>query len=128
MKSRRFLKVFSVFIIGAMLAVFMKMPSSLAKESYPSKKIKWIVGYTPGGGIDTVARAISQFMQKHLKAVSSDPDNVGIIIKNLPGGNELRAMRTLYHADPDGYTIASGGDRLHTFSILGKLGFEFILQ
>ena len=95
-----------------------------AAEAYPAGKIVWIVGHPPGGGIDLMARGVATYMEKHVKALSSTPDRVGVMIKNQPGGAEMRAMSELYNARPDGYTIASGGDILHTRAVLGELGFD----
>ncbi len=71
-----------------------------------------------------ISRAVAQFMVKHVKAVSPNPAKVGVVIKNIPGGSGMKALRELYNADPDGYTIAHGEDMIHTRSILGQLGFD----
>ncbi len=124
-KRREFLKLVGVTVfLMAVLGGFTQIPLSFGKETYPAGKIVWIVGHPPGGGIDMVARGVATFMTKHLKAISPNPDRVEVIIKNLPGGAEMRAMDAIYHARPDGYTIASGGDILHTRAIFGELGFD----
>jgi tripartite-type tricarboxylate transporter receptor subunit TctC len=63
-------------------------------------------------------------MEKYVKALSPTPDRVGVMIKNQPGGAEMRAMNELYNSRPDGHTIASGGDILHTRAVFGELGFD----
>ncbi len=124
MDRRRFLTVLGglggAMAYGGMLQV----PDSFAKEAYPAGKITYIVGYSPGGGNDQTARAAAQFMNKHIKTFSRVPSKVSVIIQNEPGGSGMKAIRSLYTADPDGYTIAHGEDMLHTRSILGKLGFD----
>lgn len=124
MKRREFLKLLGGTGFTMALGGITQIHLGFAKEVYPMGKITWVVGHPPGGGIDMMARGVATFMEKHLKAISQNPDRVGVIIKNLPGGAEMRAMSALYNAKPDGYTIASGGDILHTRAILGELGFD----
>jgi len=124
MNRRRFLTMLGG--IGGTIALggLTHVPVSLAKEPFPSKKIVYIVGYSPGGGNDMTCRAVAQFMNKHIKAYSTVPDKVSMIINNMPGGSGMKALRAIYKADPDGYTIGHGEDMLHTRSIMGKLGFD----
>ncbi len=68
-------------------------------QDFPSKNIRWIVPYTPGGGFDTYSRAISQTMKKYL------PENVNVIVINKPGAGGQVAASMLYKTRPDGHTI-----------------------
>lgn len=101
------------------------IPLGYAAEAFPSGKITWIVGFQPGGGEDIMARGIAPYLEKYLKAVSPNPGKVAILIKNLPGGGEVRAINDIYHAKPDGYTIGNGGERLHILTMTGELPFDF---
>ena len=65
--------------------------------SYPSRAIRIIVPYPPGGAVDPVARAIAQ----RLFALWSQP----VIVDNRPGGNTIIGTQALTKAAPDGYTI-----------------------
>jgi tripartite-type tricarboxylate transporter receptor subunit TctC len=94
-------------------------------EAFPSGKITWVVGFQPGGGEDIMARGIAPYLEKYLKAVSPNPGKVAILIKNLPGGGEVRAINEIYHGKPDGYTIGNGGERLHILTMTGELPFDF---
>lgn len=69
-------------------------------QTYPSKPIKMIVPWPPGGGVDTAARMISQPLSERL----GQP----IVIENRPGaaGNLGTALFT--HESPDGYTLLMG--------------------
>ncbi len=123
--SRRdFLKI-SGFCGGALaLGEWSHVRPSLAAESYPSKKITWIIGHAPGGGEDMIPRGVAPYIEKYLKMASPNPNKVGILIKNMPGGGTMRSIETLYSAKPDGYTFASGSEIMITKSMLGELGFD----
>jgi tripartite-type tricarboxylate transporter receptor subunit TctC len=70
-----------------------------AKVQFPTKEIKLIVPYSPGGGFDTSARLIAPFMEKYL------PNNVKVIVENKPGGQGNIGLGEVYNAEPNGYTI-----------------------
>lgn len=93
-------------------------------ETFPARKLTWIVGLAAGGGTDIMVRGIAPYFQKHLQEVSATPDKVGVVVKNLPGGGGLRTMNEVRHARPDGYTMACDGEMLHTNTVLGTLGFD----
>ncbi len=121
---RDFLKLMGSAGCATLLGGLAGTSFGAAKEAYPNGKITWIVGHPPGGGIDLTARGIAPYLEKYLKSLSPRPERTGVVIKNLPGGAEMRAMNELYHSSPNGYTVASGGDILHTRQVLGTLGFD----
>lgn len=65
--------------------------------NYPSKPIRWIVPYTPGGYTDNVTRMVTARLQTLLGQT--------IIIENKPGANSLIGADMVAKANPDGYTI-----------------------
>jgi len=93
-------------------------------ETFPARKLTWIVGLAAGGGTDIMVRGITPFFQRHLQAASGNPDKVGVVVKNLPGGGGLRTMNEVRRSKPDGYTLACDGEMLHTNTVLGTLGFD----
>jgi len=121
---REFLTILGTGSCAMAFNAFSQASSADAKGTYPREKITWIVGHQPGGGNDMLARGVAPFMQKYLKEASGQPDRVGIVIKNIVGGGQMRAMNALYRAKADGYTIGIGGDELHTNAILGGLDFD----
>jgi tripartite-type tricarboxylate transporter receptor subunit TctC len=123
-ERRDFLKFLGSAGCATLLGGLTGTSLGFAKDAYPNGKVTWIVGHPPGGGIDLTARGLAPYMEKYLKSLSSRPGKTGVVIKNLPGGAEMRAMNELYHSAPDGYTVASGGDILHTRQVLGTLGFD----
>ena len=66
-------------------------------QAWPSRPIRILVGYSPGGAVDVVARAIGQ----RLGAALGQP----VIIENKPGGGTNIAMRALIDSPPDGHTL-----------------------
>jgi tripartite-type tricarboxylate transporter receptor subunit TctC len=69
-------------------------------DVYPTKPIRMIVGFAPGGGTDTTARAIS--------AKLNDLLHQQVIIDNRPGAAGNIATDIVAHANPDGYTLLMG--------------------
>ena len=66
-------------------------------QSYPTKSIKWIVPYTPGGYTDNVTRLVTSRMATIL--------GQSIIIENKPGANSIIGVDQAAKAAPDGYTM-----------------------
>ena len=67
------------------------------KDFYKGKTVKLIVGYGAGGGYDTMARTISQPLEKKLGA--------NVVVENWTGGGGLVAFNKLVREDPDGLSI-----------------------
>lgn len=66
-------------------------------QSYPSKPIKLVVGYTPGGAGDAVARLIAQKYSELLGQT--------VVVENKPGASATLAAAAVASAPPDGYTL-----------------------
>lgn len=64
---------------------------------YPTRPVRFIVGYTPGGAGDTVSRIIGQWL--------SDRLGQPVIIDNKPGAGSNISVQAALNAPPDGYTI-----------------------
>jgi tripartite-type tricarboxylate transporter receptor subunit TctC len=81
-------------LAAAMLAC---VSSATLAQNFPSKSIRFLVGFAPGGSTDIVARMIAQEMAK----------NVGqqVIVDNRPGAGSAIAAELTAKAPPDGYTI-----------------------
>ena len=67
-------------------------------QAWPSKPIKVIVPYTPGGFTDITARLVTQKLQERL----GQP----VVIDNKPGANSIVGVDALAKSPPDGYTLA----------------------
>lgn len=89
------LPIAAVFIGSAALAAELSQPAS----AFPSRPIRIVVGFTPGGQPDISARAIAVKLA----------ENVGqqIVIDNRPGAGGTIGSRIVAEATPDGYTLLS---------------------
>jgi tripartite-type tricarboxylate transporter receptor subunit TctC len=92
--------------IRLLVAAFAAAAAVLAQaaDPYPSKPIRIYVGYTAGGAVDTVARAIGQ----QISASLGQP----VIIENKPGAGTNIAIKALIDSPPDGYTLMLTGNSL----------------
>ena len=84
-------------IVRCALVCALLAPALAAAQAYPTKPIKWIVPYTPGGITDTVTRLVAQKIQE---AVGQP-----IVVENRPGANSLLGAGIAASSPPDGYTI-----------------------
>ena len=66
-------------------------------QSYPSRPVRWLVGFTPAGGNDITARLIGQWLTERL----GQP----FVIENRPGAGTNIAAEAVINAPPDGYTL-----------------------
>lgn len=66
-------------------------------QDYPSRPIKLVVPFPPGGSVDTVARALAPQLQAQL----GQP----VVIENRAGANSVLGAQAVKRAAPDGYTI-----------------------
>ena len=93
-------------IAGLALAAAALAPFAASAQDYPTKPIKFIVPYAPGGLPDTVARVVAQKLTERL--------GQGVIIENKPGGNGVVAYQSLLQSTPqDGHAfIVTDGSML----------------
>lgn len=89
-------------LLSLCLGIFI-IPGANA-QSFPTKPIKVIVGYSPGGAVDIVARTVGQ----KLSAGLGQP----VIIENKPGAGTNIAVRALIDSAPDGYTLMLSANAL----------------
>jgi len=87
------------FLVTGAAATATLSLSTPAWAAYPSKPVKWIVGYPPGGATDTVARLIGHPMSGAL----GQP----IVVDNRPGAGSSVGAAALATAPADGYTVGS---------------------
>ncbi|MFB3122071.1 MAG: hypothetical protein ACE10H_07790, partial [Candidatus Binatia bacterium] len=79
-----------VFLVGASTA-------ALSEEFYKGKTIRFIVGFSPGGGYDTYTRAAARHISKYI------PGNPVPIVQNMTGAGSLIAANYIAkRAKPDG--------------------------
>jgi tripartite-type tricarboxylate transporter receptor subunit TctC len=85
---------------------------------YPTRPIRWIVSYPPGGTTDILARLMAQYL--------SDKLGQQFIIENKPGAGNNIGTEAVIHAPPDGYTVllVNPANGINT-SLYKKLAFNF---
>lgn len=90
--------------------------SALA-DSYPSRRVRLIVPYPPGGGTDTVARAVFE----RVAALLGQP----FVVENRAGAGTTIGLAELARSHPDGYTVGVGGSSDPLLPLLyDKLPFD----
>jgi tripartite-type tricarboxylate transporter receptor subunit TctC len=82
------------------LAAALALPLAAQAEAWPTKPIRLVVPFAPGGTSSIVARSVAAEMEKGL----GQP----IVIDNRPGGGGNVAMQEVARAEPDGYTLIIG--------------------
>jgi tripartite-type tricarboxylate transporter receptor subunit TctC len=71
-----------------------------AQDKFPSKPVKVIVPYAPGGATDIVARIVGEQMRQSL--------GQNFVVENKPGAFGILAIEEMVRARPDGYTLQVG--------------------
>src|ERR1700688_219336 len=92
-------------------------PSSAA--NYPDRPVRWLIGFPPGGPVDTVARIMSQALSEHF--------GQQFVVENRAGSGGNIATEAGINSTPDGYTLMfSGANNAISASLYKKLPFDFM--
>jgi tripartite-type tricarboxylate transporter receptor subunit TctC len=93
------------------------VPSSAA--DYPNHPVRWLIGFAPGGPVDTIARIMSQWLSDHF--------GQQFVVENRAGSGGNIATAAAIGAPPDGYTLLfSGANNAVSASLYKHLPFDFI--
>jgi len=95
------------FRILAALVLLGALPAA-AQESYPSRPVKIVVPYAPGGATDIIARILGQRLTESL--------GQSFIVENRPGASGNLALESVAKAAPDGYTLLVGNVSTNTIN------------
>jgi tripartite-type tricarboxylate transporter receptor subunit TctC len=118
MSVRAMAHAFAVLLVSAASA-----PASESVEAfYKGRAIDLIVGYGTGGGYDTYARALAPYLARRI------PGAPQIVIRNMPGGSSLNALRHVAAAAPrDGSVLGAFNPTLITMAALepAKVKIDF---
>jgi len=98
------------------------LPQAFAQaggDAFPSKPVRIVVGFPPGGGIDAVARLLAPRLSEYWKQP--------VLVENKPGANGVIAMQQVATAAPDGHTVLLGttGNLSVNPVFLKNLPFDF---
>jgi tripartite-type tricarboxylate transporter receptor subunit TctC len=97
------------------LALGCVMPWTAAQAQsadYPSRPLKLIVPYTPGGLVDTFARAVAQYLTEKM----GQP----VVPENRPGANQAIGAEAAAKSAPDGYTLFIGTQTGLVFNTIAR--------
>lgn len=83
-----------------MVVVAMSVAAAAHAQNYPTKPIRFIVGFAPGGATDIIARALAQKL--------SDVFGQQVVVDNRAGGGGTIAAMMAAKSPPDGYTMLMG--------------------
>src|SRR3982075_3461020 len=90
----------SLLIAPLPLAFAIGLLVPAAAQTYPSRPVKMIVPYPPGGPIDTMARLLGQQLSQRF--------GQQVVIDNRPGAGSMLGTKAAAGAEPDGYTLLFG--------------------
>ncbi|MGZ3361440.1 MAG: Bug family tripartite tricarboxylate transporter substrate binding protein, partial [Xanthobacteraceae bacterium] len=93
--------------------------SDAAGLDYPTRPVRWVVGYPAGGTTDILARLIGQYLSEKL--------GQQFIIENKPGAGNNIGTEAVIHSPPDGYTVllVNPANGINA-SLYKKLPFNFV--
>src|SRR6267154_1873703 len=104
--------------IAAALFVALAFPGGAAAQAWPEKPVRFVVGFTPGGPSDILARALGQKL--------AESWGQQMVIENRPGAGGNIAAELVAKSAPDGYTWLLGNNSILATnqSLYGKLGYD----
>ena len=98
--------------IAAGTAVLASVPSAAHAQIYPTRPVRLLVGFPPGGGSDVGARIIANRL--------SEVWGQQVIVENKPGAGGHLAIEVAAHANPDGYTMIWVGGAIPLYGLMIK--------
>jgi len=91
------LNVLKAVLVGSAL---LATASTVAAQTYPTRPVRFVVPYAPGGSTDTLARSMGTKMSELL--------GQQVVVDNRPGATGDIGMTIVAKAPPDGYSIVLG--------------------
>ena len=108
---RNRLRLLTTVLLGVALTA-----SAANAQEYPTKPVRMIVPFAPGGGTDIVARLLAQKMAELFKQT--------VIVDNRAGGGGTIGVETAVRATPDGYTVIMMSGSYATNAAMFKTSFD----
>jgi tripartite-type tricarboxylate transporter receptor subunit TctC len=105
--------------LAAAFPLFPSLQRSAAAQTYPTRPIRWLVGFPPGGAADIVVRLVAGALSERLGQT--------VVVDNRPGAGTNLATEAATRASPDGYTLLLVTPANATNATLyEKLPFDFL--
>lgn len=111
------MKLRRTLCLAAAAAAFLSGPAFAQGANYPTKPIRLIVPYPPGGPLDIAARALAE---------QARPTLGTIVVENKPGAGGNLGVDALAKSAPDGYTLGIGAVATHAINpwLFAKLPYD----
>src|SRR5262245_47610961 len=113
---RRFIRLAAAAALGLALPAASATAQTSTAQNWPTKPIRIIVTFPPGGQTDVVARAIQPYLEKQL----GQP----VVIDNRPGAGGAIGVDAVAKASPDGYLLGVGPMGALTVGLQEKLPYD----
>src|SRR5689334_17419528 len=94
---RRSARLTKAFLQHSLLAILACPCFAFAQAAYPTKPIRWIVPFVPGGSTTIIARLMGQKL--------TESWGQQVVVDNRGGGNTIIGSEAMVRAAPDGYTV-----------------------
>ena len=119
MEEKIMSKKFLYCLVGLTVVVGLST-TALGEEFYKGKTLRFVVGFSPGGGYDTYTRAVARHIGKYI------PGHPTPIVQNMTGAGSLIAAHYMSkRAKPDGLTIGVWNGAIILRSVLGDRAIKF---
>ncbi|HVJ73110.1 MAG TPA: tripartite tricarboxylate transporter substrate binding protein [Casimicrobiaceae bacterium] len=94
------------------------LASTAAAQEFPTKPVRILVPYPPGGASDVTARVLADKLQKRWGGKA-------VFVENKPGANGVVGTETIAHADPDGHTMGLvASSHVTNHALMKKVPYE----
>ena len=113
------MRLFSVLRL-VVIALLVSLPAFGFAQAWPSKPIKWIIPYPPGGITDSATRMVVQKVQEQTGWT--------IVVENRPGANSILGADIAARSAPDGYTFLTviGAHAANATLYAGRLPYDVV--
>ncbi len=96
---RRLNSAFAAASVAVMLCSTIGLVRAQDANFYDGKQITLMVGGSPGGGYDTIARLIARYLPRHI------PGHPVIVVQNVPGGGSISLSNRIYRVERQDGTV-----------------------